>query len=76
MTIMSGSDAGGLTVIARNTEGQRSLGFDCDPNPLLYRYFQKQEPIPVLLLVDDKAKWDQELENVYLVSWQIFWDAH
>lgn len=63
-----------ITVVAWNIEGQ-GTSFDCDSNPVLYRYFQKQEPIPVLLLVDDKARWNQELENVYLVSCQIFWDS-
>ncbi|MEW6603705.1 MAG: hypothetical protein AB1351_03320 [Thermoproteota archaeon] len=71
---MQGSNEGIITVMAWNTEGQ-GTNFDCEPNPLLYRYFQSQEPIPLLLLVDNKARWNQELENVYLVSCQIFWDA-
>lgn len=65
---------GSLTVVAWNTEGQ-STSFDCEPNPVLYRYFQSQEPIPVLLLVDQKARCNQELENVCLVSCQIFPNA-
>jgi hypothetical protein len=71
---MPGNDSGSLTVVAWNTEGQ-STTFDCEPNPVLYRYFQSQEPIPVLLLVDEKARWNQELENVYLVSCQMLQDA-
>jgi hypothetical protein len=74
---MSSNDGGGgiITVIAWNTEGQSRSSFDCEPNAVLYRYFLRQEPVPVLLLVDEKARWNQELENVYLVSCQIFSDA-
>ena len=73
---MAGKDSGGgiLNIVAWNTEGQ-TTGFDCKPNPSLYRYFQRQEPIPVLLLVDEKARMNQELENVRLVSCEIFLDA-
>jgi hypothetical protein len=71
---MPTNDDESLTVLAWNTEC-KGTSFDCYSNHLLYRYFQKQEPIPVLLLVDDKARWNQELENVYLVSCQIFCDA-
>ncbi len=43
-------------------------GFDCEINPEIYEYFLWQEAIPVLLLIVRGAEWDQELENVYLVS--------
>jgi hypothetical protein len=56
-----------LAVDAWNTEGGTN-SFDCRVNPELYRYFVRQEPIPVLLLIDKDADWNQELENVYLVS--------
>lgn len=59
--------SGILTVDAWNTD-EGSSSFDCRSNAELYRYFLRQEPIPVLLLVDRQAEWDQELENVYLVS--------
>jgi hypothetical protein len=55
-----------IAVDAWNTEGASS--FDCKSNTELYRYFVRQEPVPVLLLVDRDAERDQELENVYLVS--------
>ena len=60
-----------LTIDALNTEtteGESTGSFDCEANAELYQYFLRQEPITVLLLVDKQAKWNQELENVYLVS--------
>jgi hypothetical protein len=59
-----------LAVNAWNTENKNegANSFDCNTNPQLYRYFLRQEPIPVLLLIDNQAEWNQELENVYLVS--------
>jgi hypothetical protein len=60
-----------LTINAWNTEnadGESTNSFDCDANAELYRYFLRQEPIPVLLLIDKQATWNQELENVYLIS--------
>jgi hypothetical protein len=65
--------AGGAVVVinAWNTEtkeGESTNSFECEANTELYRYFLLQEPIPVLLLVDKQARWDQELENVYLIS--------
>jgi hypothetical protein len=70
---MSGTTHSGkgiLAISAWNTENldQDVTSFDCDTNPELYQYFLRQEPIPVLLLIDKQAKWNQELENVYLVS--------
>jgi hypothetical protein len=74
---MSSNDGNGIiTVMAWNTDGQSTCSFDCEANVVLYRHFLRQEPIPVLLLVDEKARWNQELENVYLVSCQLFWDGH
>lgn len=55
-----------IAVDAWNTEDASS--FDCKTSAELYQYFVRQEPVPVLLLVDRDAEWDQELENVYLVS--------
>lgn len=77
---MSSNDEGRgaiITVTAWNTEKeyQGTCSFDCEPNAALYRHFLRQEPIPVLLLVDKGAKWNQELENVYLVSCRIFSNA-
>jgi hypothetical protein len=60
-----------LTVNAWSTEtmeGESTNSFNCEANSVLYRYFLLQEPIAVLLLVDKHAKWNQELENVYLTS--------
>jgi len=60
-----------ITINAWNTEtieGESANSFDCEANAELYQYFLRQEPITVLLLVDKQAKWNQELENVYLVS--------
>lgn len=72
---MSGNDSSAaITVTAWNTEGQ-SNSFDCNPSAALYRHFLQGDTIPVLLLVDKGAKWNQELENVHLVSCQIFSDA-
>jgi hypothetical protein len=66
-----GSGGGVLAINACNTEtadGESTNSFDCDANAELYRYFLRQEPIPVLLLIDKQATWNQELENVYLIS--------
>ena len=63
-----------VTVDAWNTEGNES--FDCEANAELYDYFLRQEPIAVLLLIDRHAKWNQELENVYLVACEINDDGH
>jgi hypothetical protein len=60
-----------LTINARNTEtieGESTNSFECEANRELYRYFLLQEPISILLLIDKQAKWNQELENVYLIS--------
>lgn len=61
------SQSGILAVDAWNTD-EGTSSFDCKANAELYRYFLRQEPIPVLLLIDKHAEWNQELENVYLVS--------
>ena len=60
-----------LTINAWNTEtieGESTNSFECEANKELHRYFLLQEPIAVLLLIDKQAKWNQELENVYLIS--------
>jgi hypothetical protein len=60
-----------LTIDAWNTEtieGESTNSFNCEANSELYQYFLLQEPIAVLLLIDKQAKWNQELENVYLLS--------
>lgn len=60
-----------LTINAWNTEtieGESTNSFECEANRELHRYFLLQEPIAVLLLIDKQAKWNQELENVYLIS--------
>ena len=60
-----------LTINAWNTEtieGESTNSFECEANTELHRYFLLQEPIALLLLVDKQAKWNQELENVYLIS--------
>ncbi len=60
-----------VTINAWNTEtieGETANSFECEANTELYRYFLLQEPIAVLLLIDKQAKWNQELENVYLIS--------
>jgi hypothetical protein len=59
--------SGMIAVDAWNTD-EGSSSFDCKANTELFQYFVRQEPVPVLLLVDRDAEWDQELENVYLVS--------
>jgi hypothetical protein len=61
------SQSGVLAIDAWNTD-EGASSFDCKYNAELYRYFVRQDPIPVLLLRDREAEWDQELENVYLVS--------
>ncbi len=66
-----GGGGGIVTINAWNTEtieGESTNSFECEANTELYRYFLSQEPIAVLLLIDKQAKWNQELENVYLVS--------
>jgi hypothetical protein len=60
-----------LTINAWNTEtrdGESTNSFNCEANSELYQYFLLQEPIAVLLLIDKQAKWNQELENVFLLS--------
>jgi hypothetical protein len=60
-----------FTINAWNTEtieGESTNSFECEANTELHRYFLLQEPIALLLLIDKQAKWNQELENVYLVS--------
>ena len=60
-----------LTINAWNTEtieGESTNSFECETNTELHRYFLLQEPIALLLVIDKQAKWNQELENVYLVS--------
>jgi len=67
----SGGGGGILTINAWNTEtieGESTNSFECVANRELHRYFLLQEPIEVLLLIDKQAKWNQELENVYLIS--------
>jgi hypothetical protein len=64
---------GKVIVEAWNTEGNDS--FDCEANDDLYYYFLHQQPIAVLLLIDRHAKWNQELENVYLVGCEISGDG-
>lgn len=71
---MAGKEAT-LTVNAWNSDGE-GANFDCEINSQLYGYFIRQEPIAVLLLVDPRARWQQELENVYLVSCQVIDDGH
>ena len=61
-----------LAIDAWNTEtvkGESTGGFDCEANAELHRYYLRQEPVPVLLLIDKHARWKQELENVYLISY-------
>ena len=58
-----------IAVNAWNTEGINS--FDCEANTELYGYLLRQKPIAVLLPVDKQAKWNHELENVYLVDSEI-----
>jgi hypothetical protein len=57
-----------LTVHAWNTDREGTNSFDCEYNDELHGYFARAEAIPSLLLIDPKATWNQELENVYLVS--------
>jgi hypothetical protein len=68
----TGRGGGGiLTINAWNTEtieGESTNSFNCEANLELYQYFLLQEPIAVLFLIDKQAKWNQELENVYLIS--------
>jgi hypothetical protein len=75
---MSSNDGSGIFTIRAwntgNSQAQTTSSFDCKPNAVLYQYFLRQEPIPVLLLVDESARWNQQLENVYLVSCRIFSD--
>lgn len=56
-----------ITVHAWNTD-KDNYSFDCTFNGELSEYYLHDEPIPVLLLVDGNAEWDQELENVYIVG--------
>jgi len=66
------SGEGTLAIDAWNTEnakGESTSGFDCEANAELHRYYLRQEPVPVLLLIDKHASWKQELENVYLISY-------
>ena len=56
-----------LTIHAWNTEKDNN-SFDCEYNEKLYRYFISVQPIPSLLLIDPKASWNQELENVFLIK--------
>jgi hypothetical protein len=75
MSSSDNADRGGgiVTINAWNTEtieGESTNSFECEDNTELYRYFLLQEPIAVLLLIDKQAKWNQELENVYLISCQ------
>ena len=73
----AGAGDGVVTINAWNTEtadGESTNSFDCNANAELYQYFLRQEPIPVLLLIDKQARWNQELENVYLISCEIISD--
>ena len=56
-----------LTIQAWNTEKDNN-SFDCEYNEKLYQYFMSVQPIPSLLLIDPKARWNQELENVFLIK--------
>src|SRR5688500_12977546 len=56
-----------LTIHAWNTDNEGSNSFDCEYNDELYGFFVRAEAIPSLLLIDPKATWNQELENVYLI---------
>jgi hypothetical protein len=63
---------GTLAIDAWNTEtaqGESTSGFDCAANAELHRYYLREEPIPVLLLIDKQARYNQELENAYLISY-------
>lgn len=55
-----------VTVHAWNTD--KDYSFDCAFNSELLEYYLHDEPIPVLLLVDENAELDQELENVYITG--------
>jgi hypothetical protein len=57
-----------LTIHAWNTQEEGANSFDCEYNEELHGYFVRAEPIASLLLIDPKASWNQELENVYLIS--------
>jgi hypothetical protein len=60
-----------ITINARNietVEGESTNSFECEGNNKLYQYFLLEEPIAVLILIDKHAEWNQELENVYLIS--------
>ena len=55
-----------LTIHAWNTEKDNN-SFDCKYSEELHRYFTSAQPIPTLLLIDQTATWNQELENVFLI---------
>jgi hypothetical protein len=56
-----------LTIHAWNTE-KDNYSFDCEYSEELHRYFTSAQPIPTLLLIDQTATWNQELENVFLIK--------
>ena len=56
-----------LTICAWNTEKDNN-SFDCEYSEKLHQYFISAQPIPSLLLMDPKATWNQELENVFLTK--------
>lgn len=56
-----------ITIHAWNTEKDNN-SFDCEYNEKLHGYFMSAEPIASLLLIDPKAKWNHELENVFLIK--------
>lgn len=56
-----------ITIHAWNTEKDNN-SFDCEYNEKLQQYFMRTEPIASLLLIDPKARWNQELENVFLIK--------
>jgi hypothetical protein len=56
-----------LTIHAWNTEKDNN-SFDCEYSEELHRYFTSAQPIPTLLLIDQTATWNQELENVFLIG--------
>lgn len=62
-----------ITINAWNTEGEET-SFDCDINTELYGHYLRHEPIAVLALIDKQARWNQELENVYLVACETKFD--
>ncbi len=63
-----------LTIHAWKAEDNNS--FDCEYNEKLHRYFISAKAISSLILVDPKARWNQELENVFLIQCENRNDYH